>query len=96
MDAETYYLVVVNKDGGISTYTEIPEELPAVERKATNVDVYQNAKQIVDEFEREILTGRIVQAMMAIMSQKEPTPQDKVKEALLKRNINPESVTPVD
>jgi hypothetical protein len=96
MEAETYYLVVVNKDGGITTYTEIPEELPKVERVATNLDVFQNARQIVDEFEREILTGRIVQAMVAIMSQKEPTPQEKVKDALKKRNINPESVTPVD
>lgn len=96
MAMETAYLVVVGDDGSVTTYTSIPKDLPEFPRVATNVDVYNNARQIVEEFEREILTGRIVQSLLAVLAPKQETPQDKVKEALKKRNIDPESVTPVD
>lgn len=96
MEAETYFLVVINKDGTITTFSEMPEKLPEVERQANNVDVYQTAVQVVDEFNREILTNRIVSALVSVLNPPQETVADKVKDALKKRNIDPESVAPVE
>lgn len=88
---ETFFVVAVNKDGTITTFAELPEEPLTRERVATNYDVYQTAKQIVDEFESNITADKVAARIVALMSMGQETPADVVKEALRERNINPES-----
>ncbi|CAB4137706.1 hypothetical protein UFOVP325_68 [uncultured Caudovirales phage] len=92
MAVETYFLLTVNEDGTLTSYTEIPEELPEQKRVATNWDVYTTAKQIVEEFDRQLLVDRVVQGVVNVLvPQAAPTPTDKVKDALKERGIDPES-----
>jgi len=101
MAVETFYLVVVNDDGGVVTYTEMPETMPVANRVANTADVYTTSRQIVDEFERTMLSNKVISDLMKILAPvmpkpEEPTVSDKVKDALKKRNINPESIKPVN
>jgi len=92
MAVETFFLITVNEDGTLTSYTEIPEELPESKRVATNWDVYNTAKQIVDEFDRQILVDRVLQGVAAMLTPVEPPkPSGKVKDALKERGIDPES-----
>ena len=90
MAVETYFLLTVNEDGTLTSYTEIPEELPEQKRVATNWDVYNSAKQIVEEFDRQLIVDRVVQGVASLLAPA-PTPTDKIKEALKERGIDPES-----
>jgi hypothetical protein len=97
MAAETYFLITVNEDGTLTSYTSIPETLPEVNREATNWDVYSAAKQIVEEFDRSILVDRILQGVAGLVAPAPvATPTDKMKDALKERGIDPESVTPAE
>jgi len=91
MAVETYFLLTVNEDGTLTSYTEIPEELPEQKRVATNWDVYTTAKQIVEEFDRQLIVDRVVQGVASLLAPSIPTPTDKVKDALKERGIDPES-----
>jgi hypothetical protein len=92
MAVETYFLLTVNEDGTLTSYTDIPEELPEQKRVATNWDVYTTAKQIVEEFDRQLLVDRVVQGVVnVLMPPAPPTSSDKVKDALKDRGIDPES-----
>jgi hypothetical protein len=91
MAYETYFLTVITDEGGVVTYTELPETLPEITRKATTADVYTSSRQIVEEFDRAMLSNKILQDLIPLLvPEKEPTVPDVVKEALKKRNINPE------
>jgi hypothetical protein len=97
MAVETYFLLTVNEDGTLTSYTEIPAELPEQKRVATNWDVYTTAKQIVEEFDRQLLVDRILQGVAGILTPPPvATPSDKVKDALKERGIDPESATPAE
>jgi hypothetical protein len=101
MAVEAYYLVVVNEDGGVTTYTELPEELPKANRVANTADVYATSRQIVDEFDRTMLSNKVVSDLMKILAPvmppaPEPSVPERLKDALKKRNINPESIEPVN
>lgn len=87
-DVETYFLITVNHDGVISTYPEIPEELPTKERTANNYDVYTNSKQIVEEFENSLMAQRVALEVAKMLMPQEETVPDKVKEAMDKRGMN--------
>jgi hypothetical protein len=95
MAVETYFLLTVNEDGTLTSYTEIPEELPEQKRVATNWDVYTTAKQIVEEFDRQLLVDRVVQGVVNVLVPQAPveppTTKAKVKDALKERGIDPES-----
>lgn len=96
---ETLFLVTVNEDGTLTTYAEIPAELPEAERVATNYDVYEAAKQIVDEFNTSLVANRVAAAVIAaIQSQapQGPNVPSSIKEKLKERGIDPESVSPVE
>lgn len=89
---ETFFLVTVNEDGTMTTYPEIPAEMPAANRKANNWDVYDAARQIVDEFDQTALANKVAATVLAALAPQ--TPQgipDVLKDKLKERGINPES-----
>jgi hypothetical protein len=90
-EVETYFLVAVNKDSTLATYAEIPEEGLVRERPANNYDVYQAAKQIVEEFEQTMFANKVAQIVMANLNPPTETVQDKVKDKLKERGINTEN-----
>jgi Pyruvate/2-oxoacid:ferredoxin oxidoreductase gamma subunit len=93
---ETLFLVTVNEDGTLTTYSEIPKELPEAERVANNYDVYEAAKQIVDEFDTNLIANKVAQTVLqALASQvpQGPSVSSAVKDKLKERGIDPESIT---
>lgn len=96
---ETLFLVAVNEDGTLTTYGEVPEEMPTVERTANNWDVYQAAKQIVEEFDTNLIANRVAQTViqaLAAQNPQGPSVPSTLKEKLKERGIDPESITPVE
>lgn len=89
---ETYFLVVVNEDGTLTSYAELPETMPETNRVANNYDVYQSSKQVVDEFEHSILANKVAQAVLSVLQPAAPAGvPEAVKDKLKERGINPES-----
>ncbi|CAB4123997.1 hypothetical protein UFOVP45_90 [uncultured Caudovirales phage] len=102
---ETAFTITVNPDGTLTSYTKLPEEPFEVNRVATNFDVFQVAKQIVEEFETQLLVDRVATAIVnsqpladrigeAVATRLSPEPtkiSDKVKEKLAERGITPEA-----
>lgn len=88
---ETYFLVVVNGDGTLATFAELPEEPLEAKRQANNYDVYQAAKQIVDDFEMGMLADRVAKTVLTALMPPVQTPADAVKDKLKERGIKPES-----
>lgn len=89
-EIETYFLVAVNKDSTLATYAEIPEEGLVRERPANNYDVYQAAKQIVDEFEQTMFANKVAQIVLTNLAPPTDSVPDKVKDKLKERGIKPE------
>jgi hypothetical protein len=89
-EIETYFLVAVNKDSTLATYAEIPEEGLVRERPANNYDVYQAAKQIVDEFEQTMFANKVAQIVLTNLAPPADSVPDKVKDKLKERGIKPE------
>jgi hypothetical protein len=98
MELETYFVVLINKDGTFSTTNAIPEGAEAG-RPANTLDIYNVSKQIVQEVDAQILTDRIVSAVSQVIAA-QATPNadvpNKVKEALKERGIDPESIVPAE
>ena len=90
-EVETYFLVAVAKDSTLMTYSKLPEEMPTVERQANNYDVYQAAKQVVDEFEQTMFANKVAQIVMANLNPAPEPVSDKVKDKLKERGIQPEN-----
>jgi len=95
-NVETYFLITVNTDGTLTSYTDLPKEAPEAARKANNFDVYEAAKQIVQEFDNQLLADRIARAVLSGLAPKAESTADKIKDALKERGIKPESVTPAE
>jgi hypothetical protein len=91
---KTYFLITVNEDGTLTSYAELPESLPEV-TPATNYDIYQASKQIVEEFEMSILADRVARTVLGALLPPTTSPADAIKDKLKERGINPESA-PVD
>ena len=90
-EVDTYFLVAVNRDSTLSTYSELPEDSIVRDRPANNYDVYQAAKQIVDEFEQTIFANKVAQIVLNSMNPKPVAPSEKVKDKLKERGIQPEN-----
>ena len=93
---ETYFLITINEDGTLTSYAELPETLPEANRTATNFDVFNTSKQIVDEFEQSLLVNKIVNGVLSALQPQEPSVPDAVKDKLKERGINPEGATPAE
>lgn len=87
---ETAYIVELYTDGTFAAMLELPEELPAVTRKATPADLVTVSQQLVKEIEHAQLTERIVVTLLSVLQQTPPTPADAIKDKLKERGINPE------
>ena len=86
---ETFFVVVINSDGTLNTFVDLPESLPA-NRPATNWDVYQAAKQIATEVDNQLLAEKVTNSVLAALAPQTTPVSDKVKEALKERGITPE------
>jgi hypothetical protein len=87
MKFDTYFIAAVSEDGRITTMPEMPEEGLEASRPVTNYDVYQTAKQIVDEFESSVLAQKVAEVVVGLLNPTEPTTADKIQEALKKRGF---------
>jgi hypothetical protein len=87
MKVETYFIAAVGEDGRIITMPEMPEEGVEVARPVTNYDVYQTAKQIVDEFESSVLAQKVAEVVVGLLNPAEVSTADKIQEALKKRGF---------
>lgn len=93
---ETYFVITLNTDGTLTSYAQMPTELPENLRPANNVDIYNASKQIVEEFNNQLLAERVAQTVVAMLNPTQPTVSDKVKDKLKERGIDPDSVTPTE
>jgi hypothetical protein len=87
---ETFFIAVLNSDGTIATMPAMPEEGLTSSRTVTNYDVYQTAKQIVEEFESSFLAEKIARTVLNALNPEVASVSDKVKEALKERGVTPE------
>lgn len=86
------FMIAIGSDGSLTSYGEIPEELPKARRLANNFDVYQAAKQIVDDWEDTMLVEKITRSVISALNPSQPSVSDKLKEALKERNISTEGI----
>lgn len=93
---DTWFLITVNEDGTLTSYAEMPKDLPEAVRPANNYDVYQAAKQIVEDFEQTLLANRIASVISKTLNPTQPSMSDKIKDKLKERGIDPESATPTE
>jgi hypothetical protein len=89
-DVNFYFLVTANSDGTFSTYPEVPKDLEAG-HKATTYEMFTAMREIVQEMESSIMVDRIATRLAKILSPVQPTPADRVADALKERGIQPES-----
>lgn len=90
-EVEVAFIVSVHTDGTFSASLDMVDGIDA-KRQATTFDVYQSAKQIVQEIDNQVLTERIIGSLAALLMPKpDPTPSDVVKDALKERGIKPEN-----
>lgn len=90
MEAETYFIAVLAKDGQIFTLPTMPEEGIQAARPVNNYDVYQTGKQIVDEFEQSLLAQRVAETVVRALAPTSASTSDKVKDALKERGFKTE------
>jgi hypothetical protein len=90
MKVEAYFIAALAEDGQIFTLPEMPEEGIEAKRPVNNYDVYQTAKQIVDEFEQSLLAQRVAETVIRAMAPTQTSPSDKVKDALKERGFKTE------
>ena len=95
---ETYFLITINEDGTLTSYAELPAELPEAARQANNYDVYQAAKQIVEDFDTNLMAQKVAQTVLSALAAQSapqgPSVPSAVKDKLKERGIDPESITP--
>jgi len=86
------YTVGIKSDGTI--FTEILEPNDAIQRKATNFDIYQTSKELVSNIESQLLSDRIVHAVVKALQPKNETEEIKARvlDALNDRGIEKPSV----
>jgi hypothetical protein len=88
--AETYFIAVIDEEGKILTFPEMPEEGIEAKRPVNNYDVYTTAKQVVDEFESSILAQKVAETVLRAINPTEPSVSDRVKDALKERGFKTE------
>lgn len=87
MKFDTYFIAAVSEDGRITTMPEMPEDGIEAVRPVTNYDVYQTAKQIVEEFESSVLAQKVAEVVVGLLNPAEQSTADKIQEALKKRGV---------
>lgn len=87
MKFDTYFIAAVSEDGRITTMPEMPEDGIEAVRPVTNYDVYQTAKQIVEEFESSVLAQKVAEVVVGLLNPAEQSTADKIQEALKKRGF---------
>lgn len=87
MEAETYFIAVLAKNGQVITLPEMPEDGIQAERPVTNYDVYETSRQVVEEFNNSLLAQKVAEMVVAAMNQPEPQVSDKIKDALKERGF---------
>lgn len=92
--AEYFYIVVRDDRGQLITYNKYPEEDIDAQRVATTADIYDSAKQIVNEVEQNDFAVRVADLVMAQIRPKTPPLSEKMREALKERGIDTESIKP--
>lgn len=93
MELEYFYVVMKGVDGSLSTSDELPEGTTAV-RKGTTTDIFNDARQIVEEIEKNELAMRVANIVVAQLKPAENPVPSQVLDALKERGIDPTSVTP--
>lgn len=88
--AETYFVAVIDEQGKILTFPELPAEGIEAKRPVNNYDVYTTAKQVVDEFESSILAQKVAETVLRAINPTEPSVSDRVKDALKERGFKTE------
>lgn len=88
--AETYFVAVIDEQGKILTFPEMPAEGIEAKRPVNNYDVYTTAKQVVDEFESSILAQKVAETVLRAINPVEPSVSDRVKDALKERGFKTE------
>lgn len=87
MEAETYFIAVLAKNGQVITLPEMPEDGIQAERPVTNYDVYETSRQVVEEFNNSLLAQKVAEMVVAAMNHPEPQVSDKIKDALKERGF---------
>lgn len=89
--ADTYFVAVIDEQGKILTFPEMPEQGIEAKRPVNNYDVYTTAKQVVDEFESSILAQKVADTVLRAINPVQPSAADKIKDALKERGIKTDS-----
>ena len=91
-EIETFFTVVLHTDGTLSVALDNAEKPIEAKREATNADVFNISKQIVQELEQAQLVERIVGTLVSVLTPpvQESVP-DKVKNKLKERGIDAET-----
>ena len=88
MEAETYFIAVLSKNGQVITLPEMPEGGIKAERPVTNYDVFETSRQVVEEFNNSLLAQKIAELLLPVlMGPQSPQVSDKVKDALKERGF---------
>lgn len=88
MEAETYFIAVLAKNGQVITLPEMPEGGITAERPVTNYDVFETSRQVVEEFNNSLLAQKITEMLLpALMNPPTPQVSDKIKDALKERGF---------
>jgi hypothetical protein len=88
---KTYFFLTANEDGTIGTMADVPEPLPERTEQGNNYMLYELCKQIVDEFEAQILADRVARTVVGLLAPAQPTVPDIMKDALRERGIAPDA-----
>lgn len=86
------YTVGIRADGTI--FTDILEINDGIQRKATTFDIYQTSKELVSDIESQLLSDRVVRAVVSALQPKDETEEirARVLDALNDRGIEKPSV----
>ena len=94
MEAETYFIAVLSKNGQVITLPEMPENGIKADRPVTNYDVYETSRQVVEEFNNSLLAQKITEMLLpALLNPPTQQVSDKVKEALKERGFQTDTTS---
>lgn len=93
LEAETYFIAVMAKNGQVLTLPEMPEGGINAERPVTNYDVFETSRQIVEEFNNSLLAQKVAEMVIAAINPAPPQVSDKIKDALKERGFQTDTAS---